>query len=149
MLLDLFYKEVVENEKHQAVSVMDEGTNPLTQLKKINMQLQIQEAMEHIIWGCIHIQNLAGLKKSKESSTRLVFGDLSSHPDGCRRSPPFADFVDFILIGNHPPWHLPLVINMSHARFWLHSGTGASATVKPESRFVHFSRSRYVLRQIM
>ena len=65
MLLDLFYKEVVENEKHQAVSVMDEGTNPLTQLKKINMQLQIQEAMEHIIWGCIHIQNLAGLKKKQ------------------------------------------------------------------------------------
>jgi len=54
--------EQLENEKHQAMSVMDKYTNPFTQLKMITMQLQIQEAMEHIIWGCIHIQNLAGSK---------------------------------------------------------------------------------------
>ncbi len=52
-------------------------------------------------------------------------------------SPPLlADFVNCLLIGNQPPWHLSLDILTSRTRFWLHSRMGATlarATVKPES----------------
>jgi hypothetical protein len=92
-----------------------------------------------LVRGCIH-KKIAGSKNSKENSMwfffqKLVFGDLQSHPDGCRRSPHLADVVNFILIGNRPPWHLMLVINTTSAQFWLHRGTGATlprATVKPD-----------------
>jgi hypothetical protein len=73
-----------------------------------------------------------------------VFGDLQTQSDGCRRFPPqshrrlpLADFIDFLLIQNRPPWHLTLDILMSRTQFRLHSLTGATlacATVKPESK---------------
>ena len=56
---------------------------------------------------------------------------------GADAPPLLADFVNSLLIGNRPPWHLSLDILTSRRRFWLHSGTGATlarATVKPESR---------------
>ena len=52
-------------------------------------------------------------------------------------SPLLADFVNSLLIGNRPPWHLSLAILAPHTQLLLHSRTGATlahATVKPESR---------------
>jgi hypothetical protein len=54
-------------------------------------------------------------------------------------SPPLlTDFVNSLLIGNQPPWHLSLAILTPRTRFLLHSRTGATlarATVKQNREF--------------
>jgi hypothetical protein len=93
-------------------------------------------------------KKISGLEKKAKKVPRVFFqnwcsGTKTKVRSGCRLSPLSANVVDSLLIRNGPPWHLSLVISTSCARFWLHSGTGATlarATVKPESRFLHFPR---------
>ena len=92
----------------------------------------------------IHKKN-SGLEKKAKKVPR-VFSKISVRgpkqklgrgADAPPLSPLLADFVNSLLIGNRPPWHLSLDILTSRTQFWLHSGTGATlarATVKPESR---------------
>ena len=88
------------------------------------------------------IKKLAGSKKNEESSTCFFFKISVRGPNqklgGDADAPPLlANFVNSLLIGNRPPWHLSLDILTSRTRFLLHSRTGATlarATVKPESR---------------
>ena len=100
--------------------------------------------MTHMNRGCID-KKISGLKKKAKKVPRVFFqnkcsGTKTKVRSGCRRSPLsplLADFVNSLLIGNRPPWHLSLDILTSRTQFWLHSGTGATlarATVKPESR---------------
>ena len=97
------------------------------------------------------IKKLARLKKKQrkfhvfffEIGVRGPKQKLGRGADAPPSPPLLANFVDSLLIGNRPPWHLTLVICTSHARFWLHSRTGESLThaaVKPESPFVRFPR---------
>jgi hypothetical protein len=95
--------------------------------------------------GAALIKKLAGSKKKRRKfhvffskiSVRGPKQKLGRGADAPPLSPLLADFVNSLLIGNRPPWHLSLDILTSRTQFWLHSGTGATlarATVKPESR---------------
>ncbi len=98
--------------------------------------------------GAAFMKKLAGSKKKRRKFHVFFFkigvrGPKQMFGRGADAPPLSANVVDSLLIGNQPPWHLSLVISTSRARFWLHSGTGATlarATVKPESRFLRFPR---------
>jgi hypothetical protein len=87
------------------------------------------------IVGAAFIKILAGSKKREESSMCFFQNKCSGTKTkvrlGCRRSPPLppsppllTDFVNSLLIGNRPPWHLSIDILTSRTWFLLHSCMG-------------------------
>jgi hypothetical protein len=91
--------------------------------------------------GAAFIKKLAGSKKKRRKFHFFfkisVRGPKQKLGQGADAPPILADYVNSLLIGNRPPWHLSLDILTSRTRFLLHSRTGATlarATVKPESR---------------
>ena len=91
--------------------------------------------------GCIH-KKISGLEQKAKKVPRVFFKISVRGPKqklgwGADAPPLLADFVNSLLIGNRPPWHLSLAILAPHTQLLLHSRTGATlahATVKPESR---------------